>query len=214
MAATAGTPATAAPRGRIDKRRAILDAATTEFAREGYAQAGVDAIAARAGVAKATVYSHFGDKQTLLREALVAESDRAAAANLEVVERLLDPGDDVRTALEDVGLRLLECFVDERAWALRRLVTAEVVQFPDLVDVFLGRAAARVNQALADRLLGLSVAGHLRVDAPAVAAEHFAGLLTGGIDARTRFGTRRLPAAELREVAGAAVDTFLRAFGR
>ena len=200
-------------RGRIDKRLAILDAAGDVFAREGYAQAGVDAIAAAAGVAKATVYSHFGDKQTLLREALIAESDRASAANLAVVERLLDPGPDVRAALEDVALALLECYVEERSWALRRLVAAEVVQFPDLVEVFLGRAAARVNQALADRLLGLSVAGRLGVDAPARAAEQFGSLLTGSMDARTRFGTRQVPPEELREVARDAVDTFLRAFG-
>jgi AcrR family transcriptional regulator len=200
-------------RGRIDKRLAILEAATTVFAREGYAQAGVDAIAAEAGVAKATVYSHFGDKQNLLRESLTTEADRAAQANLEAVERLLDPGADVRAALEDVAFTLLECFVDERAWALRRLVTAEVTQIPDLVDVFLTRAAARVNQALADRLLALSVAGHLSVSEPAVAAEQFGSLLTGGMDARTRFGTRTVPQTELREVARATVDTFLRAFG-
>lgn len=206
MSASTGT------RGRIDKRLAILEAATTVFAREGYAQAGVDAIAAEAGVAKATVYSHFGDKQNLLRESLMAEADRAAAANLAAVERLLEPGTDVRAALEDVAFTLLECFVDERSWALRRLVTAEVTQIPDLVDVFLTRAAARVNQALADRLLALSVAGHLSVADPTVAAEQFGSLLTGGMDARTRFGTRAVPAAELREVARAAVDTFLRAF--
>jgi AcrR family transcriptional regulator len=199
-------------RGRIDKRLAILDAASTVFAREGYAQAGVDAIAAAAGVAKATVYSHFGDKQNLLRECLMAEADRAAQANLEAVERLLEPGADVRAALEDVAFKLLECFVDERSWALRRLVTAEVTQLPDLVEVFLTRAAARVNQALADRLLALSVAGHLSVSDPGVAAEQFGSLLTGGMDARTRFGTRTVPADELREVARAAVDTFLRAF--
>jgi AcrR family transcriptional regulator len=199
-------------RGRIDKRLAILEAASTVFAREGYAQAGVDAIAAEAGVAKATVYSHFGDKQNLLRESLMAEADRAAHANLEAVERLLEPGTDIRAALEDVAFTLLECFTDERSWALRRLVTAEVTQIPDLVDVFLTRAAARVNQALADRLLALSVAGYLSVADPAVAAEQFGSLLTGGMDGRTRFGTRKVPEAELREVAQAAIDTFLRAF--
>jgi TetR/AcrR family transcriptional repressor of mexJK operon len=199
-------------RGRIDKRVAILEAASNVFAREGYAQAGVDAIAAEAGVAKATVYSHFGDKQNLLRESLIAESDRAAEANLEAVERLLEPGADVRAALEDVALKLLVCFTDERSWALRRLVMAEVTQMPDLVDVFLGRASARVNQALADRLLALSVAGHLQVDDPAVAAEQFGSLLTGGMDARTRFGTRQVPEFELREVARSTVDTYLRAF--
>jgi AcrR family transcriptional regulator len=201
-----------APRGRIDKRAAILDAAASVFAREGYAQAGVDVIAVEAGVAKATVYSHFGDKQRLLRETLAAEADRAAEANLAVVERLLTVGEDLPRALEEVAGQLLECFLDGHSRALWRLVTAEVVQFPDLADVFLGRAASRVNQALADRLLALAVAGRLRVEDPALAAEQFGSLLTGGLEARTRFGTRDLPAAERAEIARAAVDTFLRAF--
>ncbi|HLU54093.1 MAG TPA: TetR/AcrR family transcriptional regulator [Pseudonocardia sp.] len=205
---TAGTRT----RGRIDKRLAILEAASVVFAREGYAQAGVDEIAAEAGVAKATVYSHFGDKQTLLRECLMTEADRAAQANLEAVERLLEPGSDVRAALEDVAVKLLQCYTDQRSWALRRLVTAEVPQHPELVDVYCTRASTRVSQALADRLLALSVAGHLSVPDPALAAEHFASLLTGGMDTRTRFGTRAVPEEELREVAKAAVDTFLRAF--
>jgi TetR/AcrR family transcriptional repressor of mexJK operon len=67
-------------------------------------------------------------------------------------------------------------------------------------------------EGLADRPLALTVAGHLTVTDPAVAAEQFGSLLTGGMDARTRFGTRPLPEAELREVARATVDTFVRAF--
>jgi len=54
--------------GRIDKRQAILDAAFTIFARDGYYLAGVDAIAAEARVAKHTIYNHFRDKENLFRE--------------------------------------------------------------------------------------------------------------------------------------------------
>jgi hypothetical protein len=68
--------------GRIDKRQAILNVAFTVFARQGYAQAGVDVIAAEAGVAKATVYSHFGDKENLLREAIAASTDQTLAASV------------------------------------------------------------------------------------------------------------------------------------
>ncbi|SDE58277.1 TetR/AcrR family transcriptional regulator C-terminal domain-containing protein [Pseudonocardia oroxyli] len=62
------------------------------------------------------------------------------------------------------------------------------------------------------RLLALSVGGHLRISDPAV-AEHLGSLLTGGLDGRTRFGTRPLSEAELAEISRTAVDTFLRAFG-
>src|SRR5690606_11141908 len=105
---TAGTRT----RGRIDKRLAILEAASVVFAREGYGQGGVVERAAGGGVAKATDCSHFGEKQTLLRERLRTEADRAAQANLEAVERLLEPGSDVRAALEDVAVKLLHCYTD------------------------------------------------------------------------------------------------------
>ncbi|MDL4776952.1 MULTISPECIES: TetR/AcrR family transcriptional regulator [Thermomonosporaceae] len=211
----AGTPAVqtaGAPRGRIDKRRAIVDAAFTVFAREGYAQAGVDVIAAEAGVAKATVYNHFGDKETLLRQTIADHSDRALARNMAAVERLTGDGPDLRAMLEEVGGQLLRCYVDDASWALRRLLSAEIGQFPDLIDIVQGRAADRVLQALADRLGRLSLAGRLRTADPLLAAEHLSALLTGTMDTRARLGTRPLPDAELTAMTRAAVDTFLRAF--
>ncbi|KAA5826097.1 TetR/AcrR family transcriptional regulator [Saccharopolyspora hirsuta] len=198
-------------RGRIDKRQAILGAAMQVFAREGYAQAGVEVIAAEAGVAKPTVYNHFGDKQTLFREAVAADADRALERNLAVVEQLRADG-DLRPVLEEVGFRLLECYCDERSWVLRRLLHAELGRFPDLIDIVRGRAADRVTEALADRLARLVLAGRLRSCDPGEAAEQFTALLTGPMEARARFGTREVPDAELREVAASAVDTFLRAF--
>jgi len=206
------TAGAVAMRGRIDKRQAIVDAAFTVFAREGYAQAGMSVIAAEAGVAKATVYGHFGDKETLLRGAVTASADRALADNLAVVEQLTGRGDDLRGTLEVVGLRLLQCYCDDRSWALRRLLAAEINQLPDLLDIHT-RTADRITEALADRLSRLAVAGHLHTPDPLLAAEQFLALLAGPMDRRARLGTRRVPGAELRAVARAAVQTFLRAFG-
>jgi TetR/AcrR family transcriptional regulator, mexJK operon transcriptional repressor len=198
-------------RGRIDKRQAILAAAGEVFAREGYAQAGVDVIAAQAGVAKPTVYNHFGDKETLFREAIAADADRALAEHLAAVDELRD-GNDLRTTLEDVGHHMLVCHCAERSVALRRLLNAELTRFPDLIDIVRGRAADRVTDALADRLARLALAGRLRRLDPAQAAEQFIALLTGPVEARSRLGTRAVPDDELWDVTRAAVETFLRAF--
>jgi TetR/AcrR family transcriptional regulator, mexJK operon transcriptional repressor len=198
-------------RGRIDKRQAILAAAGEVFAREGYAQAGVDVIAAEAGVAKPTVYNHFGDKETLFLEAIAADADRALAKHLAVVEQLRDT-DDVRAALENVGHHMLVCHCEERSVALRRLLNAELTRFPELIDIVRGRAADRVTEALADRLARLALAGRLRRLDPTQAAEQLIALLTAPIDARSRLGTRQIPDDELWAVTRAAVDTFLRAF--
>ncbi|MCK9878890.1 TetR/AcrR family transcriptional regulator [Frankia sp. Ag45/Mut15] len=206
------------PRARADRRQRILDAAFTTFAREGYAQATVDAIASAAGVAKHTIYSHFGDKQTLLRETIAAESDLALARNLAALELLRDVAADTGPAdmpavLRSVARRFLDCYCDVRAHAVRRLLYAEAVQFPDLIDIIQGRATDPVTEALADRLARLSLAGRLHTPDPASAAEQFAALLTGSMQSRSRLGTRHVPDDELHAVATAAVELFLTAYG-
>jgi TetR/AcrR family transcriptional regulator len=55
-------------RGARDSRQAILDAAGAEFAARGFAGAGVDRIARRAGVNKAMIYYHFKGKAHLYHE--------------------------------------------------------------------------------------------------------------------------------------------------
>jgi AcrR family transcriptional regulator len=66
-----------------DSQSAIFNAAASEFAEAGYDGAGVDRIAARAGVNKAMLYYHFGSKRGLyievLRDMFRAVSARARA---------------------------------------------------------------------------------------------------------------------------------------
>lgn len=201
--------------GRVDKRKAILDAAFAVFARRGYAQACVQEIAEEAHVAKPTVYNHLNDKETLFRHALETAADTLSAESLAVVERLRDRASDhdLQTALADLAQRLLRVCCGERARALRWLTYAEVTRFPDLIETVQERTAHRPRMALADRFARLSLDGRLRPCEPEQAAEHFIALLTGPLEFRSRLGTRRVPTPELRGMADAAVDAFLRAYG-
>ena len=76
---------------RADKaratRRRIIDAAGQLFLTHGYAATMLDQVAERAGVAVQTVYFHYGNKRTLLREAL----DVAAVGDDEPVPLLDRP---------------------------------------------------------------------------------------------------------------------------
>jgi AcrR family transcriptional regulator len=79
-------------------RERILEAATDSFVARGYERTTIARVASRAGVSRAAVFWHFGDKQSLFRE---------------VVSRLLTP---FRLALEeteenlDPEKRLVEMF--------------------------------------------------------------------------------------------------------
>ncbi|WP_246258173.1 TetR/AcrR family transcriptional regulator [Amycolatopsis anabasis] len=202
---TAGVD-TARSRGRIDKRQAILVAAFTVFAREGYAQACVQAIAAEAGVAKPTVYNHLNDKATLFRHAVTAAADRVHAAGVAVVTRLADTGH-----LRDTAIHLLRMHAAPESIALRRLLHTELSRHPELLAAL--DCANQVQHALADRFARLSLAGHLSTENPDLAAEQFLALLTGPWDARSRLGTRPIPDQELQAIADAATHTFLATYG-
>jgi AcrR family transcriptional regulator len=71
------------PRGGRDSQAAIFAAAAAEFAERGFDAAGVDRIAARAGVNKAMLYYHYGSKLDLyvevLRDMFRAVGQRARA---------------------------------------------------------------------------------------------------------------------------------------
>jgi AcrR family transcriptional regulator len=66
-------------------RRRIIECARELFLQQGYAAATLDQIAARAGVAVQTVYFHFGNKRTVLKECrdVLAGGDDAPVPLLE-----------------------------------------------------------------------------------------------------------------------------------
>lgn len=205
--------ATPSPRGRVDKRRAMLDAALVVFAREGYTQATVDQIAAEAGVAKPTIYSHVGDKETLFRLALVETAARANAQTLALLRDFPTNPDDLHGELTEVAQRIVPCMVDERSTAVRRLVTAEAVRLPGLFEAVRGAGAEEIIDALAGRLARLANAGHLAVPDPVVAANHFIALIAGDLPMMAVVSPQTITAAERDQVVADGVDTFVRAFG-
>jgi AcrR family transcriptional regulator len=77
-------------------RERLLDAATELFYAEGVHTVGIDRVIERAGVAKASLYSTFGNKEGLVRayleqrhEVVLGRLQRAAATESDPVERLL-----------------------------------------------------------------------------------------------------------------------------
>jgi AcrR family transcriptional regulator len=85
-------PATMKP----SPRERLLGAATELFYAEGVQSVGIDRVIARAGVAKASLYSTFGSKEGLVRaylerrhEVVIERLRRAVAAAEDPVERLL-----------------------------------------------------------------------------------------------------------------------------
>src|SRR6188508_2314845 len=81
--ASRSIPAATRAEKAAERRDAILAAALDEFAVRGFAATRLDDVAARAGVAKGTIYLHFKDKEALfeelIRTAIVPLVNRLAA---------------------------------------------------------------------------------------------------------------------------------------
>ncbi|BDP43629.1 TetR family transcriptional regulator (plasmid) [Deinococcus aetherius] len=149
---------TFAPGGvRLSARDRILETARVLFYRRGVANVGVDEIIAESGVAKATLYKHFGSKDELILEYMRQGDARWVAWLQETVERLAP----------DPEARLLAVFDALREWfSLPHfrgcLLTNVVTALPDP-----GHAAGDILAGHKERVLGL-----LRRWAREAGAEH------------------------------------------
>lgn len=116
-------------RGRASKREAILAASVELFNSQGYDLTSMDAVAARAGVSKTTVYAHFGDKLALYR----AMAEQAVTLLDVDFDRLL--GDESLSTFEKLttlAKMLVESLTSETFIAFHRVMILEARDKPDL----------------------------------------------------------------------------------
>lgn len=197
------------------KRRAIVDAATTLFLRNGYRGTSMDEIAALAAVSKQTVYKHFADKESLFSEIVVATVSEVSDPVHEEV-RKLEHSDDVEADLRALARELLRMVVQPRILQLRRLVIGEAGRFPELGRTFYEQGPGRTIRALASVFEQLAERGVLQLDDPQLAAAQFNWLVMSIPLNRAMFlGEDRPPArAQLNRYADAGVRAFLAAYAR
>ncbi|MDC0684433.1 TetR/AcrR family transcriptional regulator [Sorangium atrum] len=197
--------------GSAQKRSAILAAARELFLADGFDRSSVDAIAARAGVSKRTVYDYFGDKQALLLAVVESTGDLLIAAIRRAIEDTLTHVTDLEDALITFSARIVtEMLGSVDYLALMRLVTMESVQLSQLR----GRDHWMMNapeEAIAERFAEFARAGLLDAPNPRQAADHFIALTV--LLAANGFGPVIAPNdARMRELLVEGVRAFLRAY--
>lgn len=74
-----------------ETRRALLDAAAGEFARDGYEAAKIDRISLAAGFAKGTVYNYFPSKRALMLELIDDIAAEHVGAIMDRIGQVEDP---------------------------------------------------------------------------------------------------------------------------
>jgi AcrR family transcriptional regulator len=116
---------------RAQRREQILAAATTAFARAGFAATSLDDVAREAGISRMIVYRHFDSKRDLYEQALVRVGDLIKAA----------------TEGDEISMKTLEAFIAAAAAEPDgfRLLYRHAAREPEF-----GAIVEQVRQGMAD----------------------------------------------------------------
>ncbi|MCU0795651.1 MAG: TetR/AcrR family transcriptional regulator [Akkermansiaceae bacterium] len=192
-----------------EKRAAIVQAAIEEFSGSCYALANMDAIAARAGVSKRTVYNHFDSKEALFLEI----STRVCEQLMSALEMPYDPERAVRDQLLELAGRHLELVGSREFQVMTRIILPERVRNPDLVKGEFDRLR-RGERGLGPWMRQAMEAGVIRTGDWASSARKFGAMLAEfGFWPQLLGHEKPLSAKERKEVAERVVDLFLNGVG-
>lgn len=130
------------------KAEAILKGAMQEFLANGYAATSMDKVAKAAGVSKATVYSHFGDKEGLFNAVI----HDLAKDKFNTVMGLHQPQSlerDPKIVLSTMATKMLENSQSDRAFQdFIRIIIGESGRFPELAKAYVNNLAKPAIETL------------------------------------------------------------------
>jgi AcrR family transcriptional regulator len=146
------------------RRETILDAALTVFAERGYEAARLDDVAAKAGIAKGTLYLYFKDKEALFEEVV-----RGAASP--IIERLGAIAAAPELSMSAMLEAMFELFEKQVLGTKRkliiRLIIAEGPRFPRIAEFYYRDIIGRILPVLAKVAQRAAERGELPNDAVA-----------------------------------------------
>lgn len=139
---------------RDDVDAAILDATIDELEEHGYAAVSIEAVAARAGVAKTTVYRRWPSKDELVFDAISKLKGPIPQV----------PGKGLRQDLMDLMERMRRTWVNSRHGRVMRQLSAEGSRNPELYQAFRDRLVAPRQAAMFAVLQEGVEEGEIRAD--------------------------------------------------
>lgn len=190
------------------KRRNIIDAALSTFLEFGYGETSIDEIVKRAGGSKATVYSHFKNKEDLFTT-VVDELVKTTPVSNE-----LNPDDPPEeTLLAFANSRLIMIFRSQLS-ALRRLLIGEAARFPKIARMYYTHGPDYGNKLLQEYFMEQHNRGTLKIDDVELAVDIFQGMLIHSFNLKSLFVIKtRFTSTELSAHAKKVVKRFIQLYG-
>jgi AcrR family transcriptional regulator len=165
----------------VDTRSRILQSAKRVFARQGYAGATLDAIAADAGMTKGAVYWHFTSKSDLFLALLEDQLQSPLSIPPERAKRAFEESISSQEAVTALLTSQLAYAQDHPDWC--RLYLEFMVQSreADVQKVLSGIAAEERQAAIMQLIQQMQTEGILREDVDPIVIAKFWGALVDGM---------------------------------
>ncbi|MEM7593461.1 MAG: TetR/AcrR family transcriptional regulator [Cyanobacteria bacterium P01_A01_bin.83] len=123
------------------KAKAILQGAMKEFLKNGYAATSMDKVAKSAGVSKATIYSHFGDKENLFN-ALIQNLVKDKFQIVMGLDSSQSLEQDPKIVLSAIATKMLANAQSNRSFRdFMRIIIGESGRFPELAQAYVNNVA-------------------------------------------------------------------------
>lgn len=174
----------------VRREERLLDVATAMFLDNGYDGTSMDAIAAASGTGKPSLYARYGDKRALF---LAVLRHRVALWASELARLGPCPQhdlrfDDLEPLLIAVGRHILERSITPECVALKRVLTSQAGQFPDLAATLQDAGWGAIVRHVA-ALLRLAIDfERSAVKDPELAADLFLSLVLGRLSHEALIG--------------------------
>jgi AcrR family transcriptional regulator len=196
---------------RAERKRAeILEAARRRFISEGYAGAGMEAIARDASISTATLYDLFAGKAELFR----CVADEAIEAISAAAEAAAGTRGDRSAQLDAFALGYARLLTDPSAQMLIRVFAAEPKRFEALARAFWSRGREAFAVGLTALVKRLCDESRLFAAKPAAAAGQLLGMVEHAALVGPVLAGEPNPAPRLLEqTCTEAVATFLARYG-
>ncbi|HEY1941341.1 MAG TPA: TetR/AcrR family transcriptional regulator [Roseiarcus sp.] len=176
----------------LEKREAILAAASALFSERGIAATTMDLVAERAGAAKMTIYAHFADKPALL--AAVFERNTRDIRLPEFAE-----GEDLPSSLAHLN--------EFGEWLVQFLTRPDIVKsaktmvesadlHPELAAAFYAAGPAAMIGRVSDFLRSITARALLSVEEPELVAEQLVAAWLGVSQLQQNLGVAGPPSSE------------------
>jgi AcrR family transcriptional regulator len=203
---TLGISLTRKQEAAAQRRYAILEAARTVFARQGYANTGVEDIAEQAGIGKGTLYLYFPSKEQIYLAALLEEARRLDAESRAAMAAA-DTWQEKLRAFVEVRLR----YFDEHQDFMRIYMTEfrSMCLLGKPVHAELYRLTEQCEAQLAQMFASAAGRGEIREIDPELAALTVSDMIRGLMERRLRQLGRPVGQADTEF----ALDLVVRALG-